>query len=205
MCGRKICLLTALQKTDVSAAVNALGKEDGIDVVKVFDNGLFRGCTIKAPKSTVDSIQDKAVVAKAWQSRRLTLGEPLVQRLGGEPQLSNYSVHDMTGVDKLHKANIKGKGAIVGVIDSGINYRHKAVSDTTERSPPVKHLLTGRLSSAEASAKASKSSVAMISQARRHGRRQARSRFQTRTPMTRTAMALMSRVSLQDRASSSQV
>ncbi|KAH6702718.1 hypothetical protein VD0002_g2522 [Verticillium dahliae] len=114
-------------KTDVSAAVNALGKEDGIDVVKVFDNGLFRGCTIKAPKSTVDSIQDKAVVAKAWQSRRLTLGEPLVQRLGGEPQLSNYSVHDMTGVDKLHKANIKGKGAIVGVIDSGINYRHKAL------------------------------------------------------------------------------
>ncbi|KAL9949224.1 hypothetical protein D7B24_000443 [Verticillium nonalfalfae] len=114
-------------KTDVSAAVDALGKEDGIDVVKVFDNGLFRGCTIKAPKSTVDSIQDKAVVAKAWQSRRMTFGEPQVQRLGGEPQLSNYSIHDMTGVDKLHKANIKGKGAIVGVIDTGINYRHKAL------------------------------------------------------------------------------
>lgn len=41
---------------------------------------------------------------------------------------SNYSVHAMTGVDKLHSAGILGKGAVVAIVDTGIEYTHPAVS-----------------------------------------------------------------------------
>lgn len=40
----------------------------------------------------------------------------------------NYSVHGMTGVDKLHAAGIYGKGAQVAMIDTGVEYTHPAVS-----------------------------------------------------------------------------
>lgn len=33
----------------------------------------------------------------------------------------------MTGVDKLHKLGIKGKGIRIGIIDSGVDYRHPAL------------------------------------------------------------------------------
>ena len=39
----------------------------------------------------------------------------------------NYSIHGMTGVDKLHDAGILGKGATVAVVDTGVDYRHPAV------------------------------------------------------------------------------
>ncbi|EGY23427.1 serin endopeptidase [Verticillium dahliae VdLs.17] len=120
-------IIEFVANTDVSAVVDALSKENGVDIVKVFDHGIFQGCTINAPKTTIDLIQDRAVVAKAWQARKVTFGKPQAQHLGGEPQLSNYSNHHMTGVDKLHRANIKGKGAKIIIIDTGINYRHKAL------------------------------------------------------------------------------
>lgn len=37
------------------------------------------------------------------------------------------SALEMTGVDKLHSAGIKGKGIKIGIIDSGIDYRHPAL------------------------------------------------------------------------------
>ena len=40
----------------------------------------------------------------------------------------NYSIHGMTGVDKLHEAGILGKGVTVAVVDTGIDYMHSAVS-----------------------------------------------------------------------------
>lgn len=30
----------------------------------------------------------------------------------------------MTGVDKAHAAGIKGKGIKIGIIDTGVDYRH---------------------------------------------------------------------------------
>lgn len=42
-------------------------------------------------------------------------------------QNSLLSALEMTGVDKLHKAGIKGKGIRIGIVDSGIDYRHPAL------------------------------------------------------------------------------
>jgi hypothetical protein len=40
---------------------------------------------------------------------------------------SNYSIHTLTGVDELHNQGVKGKGAIVGMIGTGIWFTHPAV------------------------------------------------------------------------------
>ncbi|KAH8173456.1 subtilase family protein [Sarocladium implicatum] len=37
------------------------------------------------------------------------------------------STHRMTGVDKLHKEGVKGKGVKIGIIDTGVDYRHPAL------------------------------------------------------------------------------
>lgn len=39
----------------------------------------------------------------------------------------NYSVHHWTGVDKLHEAGMRGKGTKVAVVDTGVDYSHRAV------------------------------------------------------------------------------
>ena len=35
--------------------------------------------------------------------------------------------HHLTGVDKLHEAGIRGRGVKIAIIDTGINYKHKAL------------------------------------------------------------------------------
>ena len=45
-----------------------------------------------------------------------------------DTMLLNYSMHQWTGVDVLHKQGIRGKGAVVAVVDTGIDYTHEAVS-----------------------------------------------------------------------------
>lgn len=68
-------------------------------------------------------------VAKAWpvKTYRLAPVEPLAS-FADDATAQNWSVHYSTGVDKLHEAGIYGKGVKVAVIDSGVDYRHPAVS-----------------------------------------------------------------------------
>jgi subtilisin family serine protease len=63
-----------------------------------------------------------------WPAKKIQL-EALIDALSFTGGLSgeNYSVHDITGVDKLHEAGIFGKGALVAVVDTGIYYEHPDV------------------------------------------------------------------------------
>lgn len=70
-------------------------------------------------------------VVNVWQSR--TVRRPQVTKLEETTYISsnarlNYSVHQWTGVDRLHSRGVRGKGATVAIIDTGIDYTHKTVS-----------------------------------------------------------------------------
>lgn len=68
-------------------------------------------------------------VVKAWHSTRIQLA-PVVagESFSDDARALNYSIHWMTGVDKLHEQGIFGKGVKVGVVDTGTEYTHPAVS-----------------------------------------------------------------------------
>lgn len=68
-------------------------------------------------------------VANVWQSKNVPVAKPVTPVLKTSiGRVHNYSMHQWTGVSKLHAEGIRGKGATVAIIDTGIDYTHKAVS-----------------------------------------------------------------------------
>jgi subtilisin family serine protease len=67
-------------------------------------------------------------VKNVWQVELFSLPKnekPTKDKKGGD--LEAKSLHHMTGVDVLHKKyNLTGKGVKVGIIDTGIDYKHPA-------------------------------------------------------------------------------
>jgi subtilisin family serine protease len=37
---------------------------------------------------------------------------------------TTYRPHSLTGVDQLHRSGIRGKGTVIGVVDTGLDYTH---------------------------------------------------------------------------------
>ncbi|RYP70009.1 hypothetical protein DL769_005122 [Monosporascus sp. CRB-8-3] len=52
---------------------------------------------------------------------------PLMPKVVPKPGENLASTLEMTGVDKLHKLGIKGKGIKIGIVDTGVDYRHPAL------------------------------------------------------------------------------
>ncbi|KAL0260198.1 hypothetical protein SLS55_003882 [Diplodia seriata] len=50
-----------------------------------------------------------------------------LQTFSDDAAAANYTVHTSTGVDKLHAAGVYGEGAVVAVVDTGIDYSHPAL------------------------------------------------------------------------------
>lgn len=68
-------------------------------------------------------------VANVWPMKSVPMAQVVKKgTFGPDVKLTNYSMHQWTGVDKLHAKGIRGKGATIAVIDTGIDYTHKAVS-----------------------------------------------------------------------------
>lgn len=109
----------------------SLESRPGLKVLKTFDSEVFRGVAVEALKDNADTLQALQPVGKVWKSRKLTLEKPqdsaARKSFPDDAAATEYNIHSMTGVDKLHSLGIFGKGAKVGVVDTGVDYNHPAL------------------------------------------------------------------------------
>ena len=96
---------------------------------KEFDCGdVFSGLSIETDSDNVDSLRDVPGVVNVWPMHSVPLATVAEKRsVSPESRKSNYTMHRTTGVQKLHAKGIRGKGATVAIIDTGVNYKHEAV------------------------------------------------------------------------------
>jgi subtilisin family serine protease len=104
-------------------------RSSGITVDRTFSSDIFNGLSISTASHNIDSLQDIRGVTNAWPVARVQL-DPVVPlaTFSDDAAAGNYSVHEYTGVEELHKKGIFGKGAVVAVVDTGVEYSHPAVS-----------------------------------------------------------------------------
>lgn len=114
--------------TNPQAAADELANRPGVKVLKVFKSDIFQGASLETPEDNLDTLKAEEPVIQAWQAKRVTLA-PIVplQSFGKDAAGVNLSIHHMTGVDKLHAKGVLGKGAVVAVVDTGVDYTHSAL------------------------------------------------------------------------------
>ncbi|KAL3419622.1 Minor extracellular protease vpr 12 [Phlyctema vagabunda] len=103
---------------------------------------LFKGASFKIAaaqdiEETVAAIQSMAMVNKIWPVRTYdnpanvigTLDEYMAKnaKISKRELLDTFSPHVMGGVDKLHAEGFTGEGLFIGVIDTGVDYKHPAL------------------------------------------------------------------------------
>ncbi|KAJ5020048.1 Minor extracellular protease vpr [Colletotrichum sp. SAR 10_99] len=108
----------------------------GLRVVKQFDSDIFpgiavecdHGCTAESIQSSLDGSDGEPVVASVYKSQMLQL-LPTVEgeSFSDDAAAVDYSVHGLTGVQNLHEDGILGEGAVVAIVDSGVQYTHPAL------------------------------------------------------------------------------
>ncbi|KAK4221773.1 subtilisin-like serine protease [Podospora fimiseda] len=113
-------------------AVTSKFTSSGAKILRTFKTDLFTGLSIESDEENVDSLQEMNEVSKAWRVGKIRLDPIIRSAMAGDgasdaAAARNYSVHEFTGVDKLHAAGILGKGAVVAVVDTGTNYKHPAL------------------------------------------------------------------------------
>lgn len=122
-----------------AAAAAKVDSLPGVRVVKQFDSDLFPAVSVEcdhecdsaaitaALEETDDSGPVVATVFRSSPVRILPTAEE-GESFSDDAAAANYSVHALTGVDKLHAAGVLGAGATVAIVDSGVQYTHPAVS-----------------------------------------------------------------------------
>ncbi|KAI0886407.1 subtilisin-like protein [Annulohypoxylon maeteangense] len=98
---------------------DGIAAAEGINVVKSFDSPVFSGASIETSSYGIDKLQAMPGVLRVWPNERVYLGPVEPQVVDGLPAVLNYTTHNVTGVSKLHASGIYGKGAKVGVVDTG--------------------------------------------------------------------------------------
>ncbi|KAM0552020.1 hypothetical protein ACHAPJ_008130 [Fusarium lateritium] len=99
-----------------------------IPLFQNFDcSDVFNGMVIETNTDNADTLRQMEGVVNVWQAHTVRKPEVEESQQGPSTSIRNYSIHHWTGVDRLHAAGIRGKGATVAIIDTGIDYTHKAL------------------------------------------------------------------------------
>lgn len=120
----------------LSAASNNPNTLSGFQSRYNFSSAVFNGTSIQTDASQAQVAQLSGVV-NVWPVQQIQLALPDVNCWGGngnngdggqsQASNSNYSIHTNTGVDVLQKQGVLGKGAVVGMIGTGIWWTHPYV------------------------------------------------------------------------------
>lgn len=131
---RYIVELTSL--SECATVSQGIRNHNGLSVVKELNSEIFPAvsvecegqCNQESLRTTINEILGRDVVATVYKTRPMQI-LPTIQgeTFNDDSKAMEYSVHADTGVDKLHEAGIRGKGALVALVDSGVQYTHPAV------------------------------------------------------------------------------
>jgi subtilisin family serine protease len=106
---------------------------------------LFKGASFRLDakddtQDTVDTIQSFQAVKKIWPVRLYSNPATVIGTLDnlgnipGAPTANqkrsvsdSFSTHVMGGVDKLHDQGFTGEGLFIGIVDTGVDYKHPAL------------------------------------------------------------------------------
>ncbi|KAI1482852.1 subtilisin-like protein [Daldinia eschscholtzii] len=106
---------------------DGLASAEGIKIVKSFNSPIFSGANIETDSYSINKLERMPGVLRVWPNEQVYLNPAEPKVLDGLPTNFNYTTHNVTGVSKLHEAGIYGKGAKVGIVDSGTWYNHTAL------------------------------------------------------------------------------
>ncbi|KAI9150720.1 Minor extracellular protease vpr [Paramyrothecium foliicola] len=104
-----------------------IGDVSGIAVVKSFNSQVFCGAAIQTNDYSAEDLLQFSPISRVWENQNVYLPTTPELRLSNIDDAPFISPHAATGVDRLHDQGIKGKGAKVGIIDTGIAYTHEAL------------------------------------------------------------------------------
>ncbi|XDG02668.1 hypothetical protein ABKA04_002283 [Annulohypoxylon sp. FPYF3050] len=121
---------------------------DGIEVEHRMDFKfqLFKGASfhlrgdVTDPEIAADKIAAKSRVKTVWPVRKISFPKPDTKLVGNnvsellkhvkrqdESTEGGFTPHVMTQVDRLHAEGYTGKGLRIGLVDTGVDYKHPAL------------------------------------------------------------------------------
>ncbi|TFB06704.1 hypothetical protein CCMA1212_000331 [Trichoderma ghanense] len=89
---------------------------------------IFNGVVVETDIDNVDTLSKVHGVANVWPMKTVPMASPIRRvKASLDVKSQNYSVHQWTGVDQLHAQGVRGRGATIAIIDTGIDYTHQAL------------------------------------------------------------------------------
>ncbi|WP_341356936.1 S8 family serine peptidase [Rossellomorea sp. y25] len=136
--GKKLSLDEAKQKAEAAHKTfksdlqkiykNETKKKKEVYKVKRSYKNAFNGVAIELPANKVKALLESNQVKAVWSNDEVHV-EPPVQQGESSNENNETGMRTFPGVEKLHAEGLTGEGIKVGVLDTGVDYKHPDLKD----------------------------------------------------------------------------